>query len=197
MILSESSKKYCIFVYSLSRQITMQNSLKWGALSAGIGILIALIMFLAGISLNPDLAWARWVGFIGALVVLFMGVREKKMEDPASFTFGKGWSATLMISIVAGLISAVWLFVYAGYIEPEMIDMTLATQRAAMMQNNMNREQMEQAMKYSSMFISPGGIAVTTLISYIIGGMLLGLIISPIVKATGNKNIESTPEPVI
>lgn len=160
MILSESSKKYCIFVYSLSRQITMQNSLKWGALSAGIGILIGLIMYLAGISLNPDLAWVRWFGFIGALVVLFMGVREKKMEDPASFTFGKGWTATLMISIVSGLITAVWLFVYAGYIEPEMIDMTLATQRAAMMQNNMSREQMEQAMKYSSMFISPGGFAV-------------------------------------
>ncbi len=175
----------------------MQNSLKWGALSAGIGIVIGLIMFLAGISLNPDLAWVRWIGFIAALVILFLGVREKKMEDPASFTFGKGWSATLMISIVAGLISSVWMFVYAGYIEPEMIDMTLATQKAAMMQNNMSREQMEQAMKYSSMFISPGGVAVTTLIFYIIGGALLGLIISPIVKATGNKNIETAPEPVI
>ncbi len=175
----------------------MQNSLKWGALSAGIGIVIGLIMFLAGISLNPDLAWVRWIGFIAALVILFLGVREKKMEDPASFTFGKGWSATLMISIVAGLISSVWVFVYAGYIEPEMIDMTLATQKAAMMQNNMSREQMEQAMKYSSMFISPGGVAVTTLIFYIIGGALLGLIISPIVKATGNKNIETAPEPVI
>lgn len=166
----------------------MQLYLKWAVFMSAVGIVIRLIMFAAGISVDPSFAWIQWIGMVVGLGLLFMGVREKKLEDPSSFTFGRGWVTTFMICIVTGVITAIWIFVDASYIETDMIDVARKTQETAMAAQKMTREQIDQAMKVMSFFMSPSGYAITTIITYIFGGAILGLIISPIVKAVGNNS---------
>lgn len=172
----------------------MKNAFKWALYITVVNIIVALGMYLAGISLDPDLGWIRWIGTIASLVLIFLGVREKKMEDPSSFTFGKGWVATVLICCISAVLGAVWVFIYASAVEPEWIEVTRNAQKLAMMKQSggMTKEQMEQAMKWSSFMISPAGFAIFTLVSYVFIGMILGLIVSAIVKATGNDNLPPT-----
>lgn len=173
----------------------MQLYLKWAVFISAVGIVVRLIMFVAGISLDPSMAWVQWIGMIIAIGLIYMGVRERKSEDPENFTFGAGWVATFMICAIAGVISALWVFVDASYIETDMIDVARKAQETAMLARNMTREQVDQAMGMASFFLSPSGFAVTTVFSYLIGGALLGLIMSPIVKALGNNSASAPQDP--
>lgn len=173
----------------------MQLYLKWAVFVTAAVIVIRLIMFVAGISLDPSMAWVQWVGTAISVGLIFMGVRERKLEDPSSFTFGRGWVTTFMICLMAGVLVGIWIFVDASYIETDMIDMARKAQEAAMAAAKMPADQVATAMKVSSFFISPSGFALTTVFAYIFGGAFLGLIISPIVKATGNNSIPESEMP--
>jgi hypothetical protein len=171
----------------------MQLYLKWAVFMSAVGIVMRLIMYAAGISVDPSFGWVQWIGTVIGLGLLFMGVREKKMEDPSSFTFGSGWVATFMICLLTGVITAIWIFVDASFIETEMIDVARKAQEVAMHAQELTQEQIDAAMKVSGFFISPSGFAISTLIAYLFGGAILGLIISPIVKAVGN-NAAAEPQ---
>ncbi len=162
----------------------MKNYLKWAVYISAVGIVFALIQYLAGIDVNQSFWWVRLIGSLAQLALLFMGVRETKLLNPSEYTFGKGWTASFMISLLTGTISAIWMFVYTSFINTDLIETQLAATKAAMMANkNMTAEQIDQAMKWSSIGLSPGGFAVTTLLGLMILGMIVGLIISPIVNA--------------
>jgi hypothetical protein len=173
----------------------MKNAVKWGLYITIVNIIINLIMYIAGISMDQSLAWVRWIGTVIGIGLIFMGVKEKKMEDPSSFTFGKGWVATFMICLVAAVFSAVWIFIYASAIEPEMIEKTLAVSKQQMLAaGNMTADQVEQSMKWVGFFVSPTGFAISTIFMYMFGGMILGLIISPIVKSMGGSGDQMQSE---
>ncbi|HYM20172.1 MAG TPA: DUF4199 domain-containing protein [Candidatus Kapabacteria bacterium] len=173
----------------------MKIYLKWAVFLTAVSIVLMLVFYFAGMSDNPDAGWTKWVGWLVMLVFLFLGVREKKMEDPANFTFAKGWVATFMICLFTGIFMAVWMYVYASFIDPEMIDMQMKLARMSMAANpNISKDQAEQALKMTSFFISPAGFAITMIIGNIIFGAIAGLIISPIVKAVGGKG-ETPAEP--
>ncbi|MBS1904957.1 MAG: DUF4199 domain-containing protein [Bacteroidetes bacterium] len=163
----------------------MQLYLKWAVFVAAAGILIRLIMFFAGISIDPSMQWVQWIGTVIGLALVFLGVRERKMQDPSAFTFGTGWVTAFMICLLAGVISALWVFVDASFIETDMIDNARKMQEAAMIAQKMPADQMKQAKPMMDFFISPSGFAISTVFMYLIGGALVGLLIAPIVKAIG------------
>ena len=173
----------------------MKIYLKWGVYLTAVSIVLMLIFYFAGLSADPSMGWTKWVGWIITLVLLFMGVREVKMQDPANFTFGRGWVATFMICLFTGIFMAIWMYVYASFIDPEMIDMQMKVARMSMAQNpNITKEQLDQAMKMTGFFISPAGFAVTMIVFNLFFGAIVGLIISPVVKAVGGSG-EAPAEP--
>ncbi|HET9135904.1 MAG TPA: DUF4199 domain-containing protein [Candidatus Kapabacteria bacterium] len=154
----------------------MKNSVKWGLYITIVTIIVNLIMYIAGISMDQSFAWMRWIAAVIGVVILFAGVEEKMMEDPSSFTFGKGWVTAFMICIVAAVFGAIWVFIYSTAIEPEMIEKTLATSRQQMLASgNMTADQVQQSMKWVGFFVSPTGFAITTIFTYGFVGIIIGL----------------------
>ncbi len=175
----------------------MQNILKWALFINGVNIIISLIFFIGGLSVNPDLSWIRWVELIVVPAIFtYLGAQEKKREEPGEFTFGKGWTNTVLITLVAGVIGAIWVYLYTTVIDTEMIEMVRNAQKLEMLkmlqEHKITQEQIEQSKGFTSFFISPAGFAISTLFMYPIIGMLLGLLISPIAKAMGNDNLPPT-----
>ncbi|MEI8133678.1 MAG: DUF4199 domain-containing protein [bacterium] len=163
----------------------MKNFLKWGLYITGLNVVMMLIGYAAGWTVTPT---GRTVGLISMLLslgILYMGIKERKSTDPAEFTFGKGFVEGLLISLVAGVIFAVFMYIYSEYINPEMLEYAKSEAYKSMAAQNMPKEQMEPARKMMEGFISPSFYAITTLFMYVIGGGLASLIISAIVKNVG------------
>jgi hypothetical protein len=134
-----------------------------------------------------------YLGMVVGLVFLFLGIREKKMSDPSEFTFGKGFTEGLLISVLAGLFIGLFSYLFYTLVAPEVIDMIRESSYAAMEEQGTSAEQIEQARPMMDFFISPAGFFVTMLIMYTIGGLVLSLIMSAIVNAMGPKSGGNEP----
>ena len=168
----------------------MKNFLKWGIFIAAANIILSLIGYFAGLSMKPDAQYLNIVSMIASLVLLFLGIREKKTESPSEFTFGRGWVEGLLISLIAAVILAVWMVIFLGYIAPDLADYIHSEAMKNMMKNPPPPERMETAKGMLDFFTSPQGIAISSIFMYTLGGMIVSLIIAPIVKSIGG-----TPPP--
>jgi hypothetical protein len=163
----------------------MKNFLKWGIFITALNIVFMIVGYAAGWTTQPMGRTMGWISMVASLALLFMGIREKKMQAPADYTFGKGWVEGLLISIVAAVLFAVFFFVFTSFINPEMIDYARSEAARQMASQNMPKEQVDAAKKAMDFMISPAGYAIFTLIGYPIGGALISLIFAPIVKSLG------------
>jgi len=134
-----------------------------------------------------------YLGMVVALVCLYLGIREKKMNNPSEFTFGKGFTEGLLISVMSGLFIGILSYAFYSFIAPEAIELIRESSYAAMEAQGTSPEQMDAARGMMDFFISPLGFMITTLIMYTIGGIILSLIMSAVVNATGPKSGGNEP----
>jgi len=163
----------------------MKNFLKWGIYITALNIVFMIVGYLAGWTTQPMGRTMGYVSMVASLVLLFLGIREKKMQAPADYTFGRGWVEGFLISLVAAILFAFFFFIFTDMINPEMMDYTRAEAMKNMAAQNVPKEQMEQGKKMMELFISPAGFAISTLFMYTIGGMIVSLIFAPIIKSIG------------
>ncbi|MDP4220718.1 MAG: DUF4199 domain-containing protein [Bacteroidota bacterium] len=166
----------------------MKNFVKWGIYIVALNVAVMLIGYFAGWTTTSLGRTVSWIATAASLVLLFMGIREKKMTDTEDFTFGRGWVEGTLISIVAAVIFALFFFLFTTFINPEMIDFAREEATKGMAAQNMPKEQLEQAKKFTEFFLSPTGFAISTLFMYTLGGMFISLIFSPIVKSMGGSS---------
>jgi hypothetical protein len=169
----------------------MKNFLKWGIYIAAANIILSLIGYFAGLSMKPEAQYLNIASMVASLVLLFLGVREKKSESPSDFTFGRGWVEGFLISLIAAVLVAVWMVLFLGVIAPDLADYIHSEALKNMMKNPPPQENMATARNMLDFFTSPQGLAISTIFMYTLGGMIVSLIISPIVKSIGG-----TPPPV-
>ena len=166
--------------------------MKWGIYITALNIVFMLVGYAAGWTTQPLGRTMGYVSMAAGLVLLFMGIKERKMQDPADFTFGRGFVEGLLISLVAAVLFAAFFYIFTSFINPEMIDFAKSEGARQMAAQNMPKDQMEQATKMMDFFISPTGYAIGTLLMYTIGGMIMSLIFTPIIRSMGGNNRTST-----
>ena len=169
----------------------MKNFLKWGIYITALNIVFMIIGYLAGWTVQPIGRTMGYVAMVASLVLLFLGIRERKMQAPADFTFGRGWVEGFLISLVGAVLFAIFFFIFTDMINPEMIDYARSEGAKQMAAQNMPKDQAEQARKMMSFFISPTGFAIWTLFAYTLGGMIISLIFAPIIKSMGGNSGQS------
>jgi len=167
----------------------MKNFVKWGIYIVALQVVFLLIGYFAGWTTEPMGKTMSWISQGLSLVLLFMGIREKKMQDPSDFTFGRGWVEGTLISLFAAVVFAIFFYIFTDMINPEMIDAVRAEANKNM--GAMPKEQLEQAKKMMDFFISPAGFAISTLFMYSIGGMIVSLIFTPIIRSMGGNSVQS------
>lgn len=158
----------------------MKNFLKWGIYITALNIAFMILGYAAGWTTQPIGRIMGWVSMAASLVLLFLGMKERKDTDPGDFTFGRGWVEGTLISLVAAVLFAVFFYIFTAYINPEMID-NARTEAY----KTMTAEQISQAKGMMDFFISPTGFAISTLFMYTIGGMIVSLIFAPIIRGMG------------
>lgn len=162
---------------------------RYGLLAGLVLIVISLGLHLAGaVDYTGQDSSSSWITNIlnwGVIIVtIILAVRQHRDKELGGMiSFGRSFYVGFIVSLLIGLVSAVWGYIFFAFIEPDLIDTMLEVAKEQMMdQQGMSASDAEQGMEMMSWMFTPGMFAVFGLIGSVIAGVIFSLIISPFMK---------------
>jgi hypothetical protein len=159
---------------------TRSIGIKYGVISALIGIITVVIIDFAGLVGNSAVQWG---GTLITLVILFLAHKEFKDQGDGFMEYKEGLGIGVWFALIGSVISSAFMGIYTSFINPQYSANLLELQRIEMEeQGTMSDAQIEQALEITSKFVSPLGITITSLIFGFIITFIIALILSAITK---------------
>lgn len=158
---------------------TTRTALKWGVIIGIINILYSTAIMVSGQIGNQAMGYAVYL-IIG--VGIYLALNDFKKENSGIMSFGQGLGLGTMMSTIVGLISSFYSFAYIKFIDSTITDQILKNAEREMEKKGLPDDQIEQAMEYSKMFMSPGVMFVAGVIFTVIMGFIISLIMAGIMK---------------
>ncbi len=162
---------------------------RYGLFAGLILIVVALGVHLTGmVDYTGQSSSGTWIstlinyGVLTAFIVL--AVRQHRDQElGGGITFGRSFYVGFIVILVAGILSAIWGYVFFAFIEPDLIDQMMEMQKEVMMdQQGMSASDADKAMEMGAMFMSPGFFAIVGLLSTLFVGAIISLIVAAVMK---------------
>jgi hypothetical protein len=167
----------------------MKTTLIYGAVMAVVGTLIACILFFLGFhdsseKLGTAQALGTVLGLVNAIVCLFLGLRARRDEVPASepFGYGRALGNGTLIALWGAIFGSIGHMLYMGVINPGFRDIIVQGELAKMEARGMSSTQIEQAEGMVRMMTGPIPSGIFALIFGFIFSFLLALIVATFVR---------------
>ena len=158
------------------KSVTVRSAgIRYGLILALIGILMFVVYSILGVDFT---GWARWLGYPIYIVIIILGHQYFKSNGDGFMSYGQGVGIAFWISLISSSISSVFTYLYIKLFDSSMLDMIKQKQIESMEGRGMSDEQIDQAMRFASMFTSAEAILIFGIIGGIITMVILGLIIS-------------------
>ena len=165
----------------------MSTAVKWGLITGMVYIAISLVNNLLGLQEPGNTASAglgmviSFATFLITFLTIYLGVKEHKNEDLGGYlTTTQGFKAGLKMAFIAGIIAAVFSFIYMQFIDPELMERVMAAQEEKF--EEMSEEQRDTMGKIMGIFTNPIILACFTVIWIALWGMVKGLVAGLILK---------------
>ncbi len=127
--------------------------------------------------------YLQWLGLLIAVAVLWLGIKAARDEKPdRPLSYGQRLGAGVLISLYAGLMSAVYTWFHFKFINVNFAEYTLATVRERWAAAGLSASQMETAERVTRTFIGPEVQALMTPVITVILGLVLSSIIAAILE---------------
>jgi len=167
---------------------TVQNPPTVSSVGVRYGLLTGLASVIISFGLNAahldqsPLKWLTMAVLVGGIV---LAQREFKQRDGGFMSYGEGLGVGVVVSAIAGVLSAVFTYVYMTVIDPEFVTRIADKARADLeARGGMSAEQMDQALAMSSKFTSAPVLTLGAVIGSVILGLIISLVTSAIIKHT-------------
>lgn len=158
-------------------------ALNFGVLLALLSIVLQVISFV--LDAHIDRPW--WLTVLQLAIsigVLVYGIKAFKNENEGFLTIGQALKTGLAISLVAGIISVIFNYIFINYIDPDFIQKTLDFSREQMITDfpNMTPEQIENSLEISAKFMSPAIMSAVAILATLFFGFIISLVAGMILK---------------
>lgn len=154
----------------------------YGLILAGASIVFSLLLYSLNLMMNQGLAY---LGYLIMIVVVVLAIKNFKDKHGNGYlSFGQGFQTGLFVVLIASVISAIYTWLFFAYFDPEMVQkmIEMAEEKMLESQPDMPQEQLDTAMKFTKMFMSPAWMAIWGTIWNIVIGIIISLIVSAIMK---------------
>jgi hypothetical protein len=155
---------------------TRSTGIRYGVIAAVIGIVYFLVLNTMGVDMSQGPA--SWFRYIITLGIIFMAHVYFKNNGSGFMSYGQGVNISMWIGLLSAVIGSVFSYIYIKFIDAGFIEMIKQNQIEQMEGKGMSEEQIDQAMKYASMFMTPEMIFVFGLVFGFLGTVVCGLIVS-------------------
>lgn len=164
-----------------TQSTTSAVAIRFGLITGLISVIISLALYTTGTEQSP-LKWLSSVVLIGGLV---LAMRQYKQSHGGYMSYGEGLGIGTLLSAVTGVLSAIFIYVYMGFMDPSAIQRMTDKARSDMeARGGLSDEQIDQGMAMTSKFMTVPALTISVLIGSIIIGFLLSLVISAIIKTS-------------
>ena len=159
---------------------TTAVGIRYGLLTGLVSIIISFGINAMQLEQNPVL---RFLTTAVLVVGIILAMRNFKAQQAGFLSYGQGMGVGLTVAAVVGALSAVFVYVYTTFVDPEMMTRVMDTARAEMeAKGTMTDAQIDQAMAMSAKFTTGPIMLAFTFLGTIFFGVLISLIAAAFVK---------------
>ena len=164
-------------------------AIKWSLIYVLVAIVITYAIEIAKLGVNSPV---KYVTYVVLIIFLLLAQKEHRDKLGGYIKFGDAFVTGLLYGIFAGLLTAVFVYLYLAILSPEVFAQALDQQRQAMADSGkMSGDQIEHAMDIAKKY-GPILGAIVTVFMYAILGVIIGLIGAAILKK--EPSIYNTPD---
>ena len=158
------------------------NALSYGLITGAVMIVYSLILYLLNLHLNRYLPLISFLILLVGMTYGTIQFRNKAMNGFISY--GKAYSSGFMIALFAGILAAIYAFIFYQFIAPDVVReiLDMANQNIMAKSAQMSDDQMQKAMDMTTKFVTPPFMSIMLLIYCLVIAAIGGLITSAFIK---------------
>lgn len=161
-----------------AKQKSTNVAIKWAVIYILTSIVITFLFQFLNIDQTSPV---RYIGYIPFIAFLLLAQKEYRDQLGGYVTYGEDFVAGLWYSIFSAILLSIFLYIYLGYINPQMLEQTIAAQHDQLVQKGLSSDQIETAEQLTRKHGALLG-AIATLFVITIFGIIIALIGATIFK---------------
>ncbi len=153
--------------------------LRYGLLTGLVNIIFSFILFVTHADQSP----VRWLG-LGILIAgMVLAHNAYKQAQGGFMNYAEGLGIGAIMSLVSGVLSTAFSYVYIKFVDPEYMARVMETTRAKMEEKGgMTDEQIDQTVAMIQKFSSGGWMVLFGIVGSLLFGFLIALVVSAFTK---------------
>ena len=165
---------------------TRPTAMRYGGIAALVFIAIQLLLDTTGLidySAGQGMYYPSILNGIATIVILYMAIKYHRDEELGGYiSFGRCVKLGALIGLFAGILIAIFAFIYHSFVRPDIIPSIMEFQREQMAEQGMSDDQIEQAMGLAATFTTPLATAISSVFNGVFWNVLFSLIVGAIMK---------------
>jgi hypothetical protein len=155
-------------------------TLGWGIILAAVVIVFSLIIFLLDIDRQSWINYFSYVIIIAGIIIAQTTYKNKQLGGFISY--GKAFMVGFIMMIYAGIIIAIWTYVFVKFIDPGSLEEALRVSEEKMIERGMSDLEIEQSWPMVKALNSPVAWTLFALLGNILIGIVVSLITAIFIK---------------
>lgn len=169
-----------------------KEALNYGIILGLISVGLSLLTYMFDLTFKT---WIIWPSLLISVLVLFFMLRSYRDHyNNGYITYGKSVGAGVVINVYSALIVAIYIYVLYAFIDPGLMEKSLAVAEEKMISKGIPESALDQALEMQAKMMKPWFTAMMTTITSIFYGFLLSLIVSLFIMKKGNPLLDEVEE---
>ncbi len=154
-------------------------SKKWGIINGLLSIAFFIIIDISGLAGNQSVSY---IGYLIFGVIVYLAHKEFKSEGDGYMSYGQGLGIGTLTMVISSIISSAFFFIYVSFLSNTFVEAIKEKSIMDMEDRGMSDAEIEQAMEFTEVFMSPAGMSIMGLVFAVFFGFIISLVISAITK---------------
>ncbi len=154
---------------------TRSAGIRYGLILGVVSIVYFLLLTILSVDMTGPI---KYVSYLMAAAFIFLAHKYFKDNGDGFMGYGQGIGIAFWMSIISSVISSVFTFIYIKFVDSGFIDALKEKQLEQFQEKGMTDQQIDQAMSFSDMFMTPGAILIFGLVGGILGTVIIALIVT-------------------
>jgi hypothetical protein len=160
-----------------------------GLIMGLVAIVYSLLIYFLDLTFNT---YQGYIFYVIQVVLLFYLVKSYRENYKHGYiTYGQAVGSGVVISVYAGILSAVFVYILYAIIDPDLVNKQLAFAEQTLVDRGMPQASIDAAMKIQTKILKPAIMAPISIFGNVLWGTILSLVVAIFVRKEGNPLVEN------